>query len=184
MNGHSPATSRDLGLWIDQYGPRLRPVARAFAAGAEEADDILQEAWIIAAHRSHLRPKGAPIGAWLYTVTLNVGRSLLRRRKRREGLLGAWNVIGDRPAYVGGSVDVAEELTRLRLWRVVSDLPWLQREVVLLRIVEGMSTKEAAESLNRAEGTVAASLHRAMKRLRKELETPTRVAGDKNRKAG
>ena len=58
---------------------------------------------------------------------------------------------------------------RRATWRRVASLPKLQREVLVLRIVEGLSTTEAAERLGRAEGTVKASLSRGLSSLRTEL---------------
>ena len=80
--------------------------------------------------------------------------------------------------------DVNRELRRLRLWRAVAELPELQKQVVLRRIVEDMSTKDAARSLNRAEGTIKASLHQAMTRLRREFGEDSPFGLDDDRKVG
>ena len=178
MNAPRAVTSKELEAWIDQYGSRLLPVARAFASGANEAEDILQEVWIIAAQKSHLRPAGTPIRAWLYTVTLNVGRSLVRRRQRRAKLLDLSQSLASVSATEGEPISICNELARLRLWRAVGELPELQKRVVMLRIIEGMSTREAAQVLDRAEGTVQASLYRAIARLRRELEAASSEPSD------
>jgi len=184
MTASAPANSQELEAWIDQYGPRLLPVARAFAGGADEAEDILQEVWLIAAQKSHRRPGGTPIRAWLYTVTLNVGRSLLRKRQRRAKLLSLWQPSADVPDTEAEPLSIDDELARLGLWRAVGELPELQKRVVLLRIIEDMSTREAAHALDRAEGTVQASLYRATAQLRCALEaTGSNQPGD-DRKAG
>jgi len=61
------------------------------------------------------------------------------------------------------------EATRLRVRSAVADLPPRQREVVTLRMLEGMSTKATAELLDCAEGTVKASLSHALANLRERL---------------
>jgi RNA polymerase sigma-70 factor (ECF subfamily) len=48
-------------------------------------------------------------------------------------------------------------------------LPERQREVLLLRLIEGMSTAETARLLQCAEGTVKATLHHATRRLQELL---------------
>ena len=184
MNPSNPASSCQLEAWIDQYGPSLLPVARAFAAGPVEAEDILQEVWVIAALRSRRLPQGVPIGAWLYTLTMNVGQSMQRKRRRREGLRLRWQGRAQVRLDVCSLPDVNRELRRLRLWRAVADLPELQKQVVLRRIVEDMSTKDAARSLNRAEGTIKASLHQAMARLRREFGEDSPFGLDDDRKVG
>ena len=61
--------------------------------------------------------------------------------------------------------------TQLRelLWRGIADLPSLQRAVVLHRIIAGLTIADTARALNRAEGTIKASLHAALKTLRVQL---------------
>ena len=184
MSASKPASSAEITLWIDQFGPRLLPVARAFASGSDEAEDILQEVWIIAAHKSRLRPPGTPIRTWLYTVTLNVGRSMARTRQRRANLLGLWHRSANEADAEGEPTCISDELNRLRLWREVARLPGLQRKVVLLRIIEGMSTREAAQALGRSEGTVQASLSRATGRLRSAMEEASSSEQGDDRKAG
>ena len=159
----------ELAGWIAEFTPRLLPVARAFARGPEEAEDILQETWLVALKTAHQRSSGSPIGAWLCRVTLNLGRMRMRKRKRRESLFARSMAVGDlsdgtTPPELG-----AEQL-RLRLWRYIGELPDLQQEVVMLRLVEGMNTLESAEALGRAEGTVKSSLHRALRTLRRRLQ--------------
>ena len=53
-------------------------------------------------------------------------------------------------------------------------LPVRQRDVVLLRLVEGMSTAETARLLECAEGTVKATLHQATRKLRDLLKETVR----------
>jgi RNA polymerase sigma-70 factor (ECF subfamily) len=160
----APANCRDLADCIRQHTPQLLGVARAFADGAEEAEDLLQELWIVAYRQMDRRPPDAPLRAWLHAILLNIGRARWRRRRRRQRLMALW-AERDEPT-VGAGLDIGESLLRLHVWREIAALPELQRRVLLLRIVEGMSTAGAAAVLNRAEGTVKASLHRALKTLR------------------
>lgn len=159
----------ELASWIAEFTPRLLPVARAFARGPEEAEDILQETWLIALEKAHQRPTGSPIGAWLCRVTLNLGRMRMRRRKRRESLFALGMSDGDPGDGTMPPELVAEQL-RLKLWRYIGELPDLQGEVVMLRLVEGMNTAESAQALGRAEGTVKSSLHRALATLKRRLQ--------------
>lgn len=140
-------------------------MARGLASGETEAEDILQEVWWRAAQRANERATGVPLGAWLVAVTLNVGRDHQRRTRRRAGLLRLW---GGLESITPPPADPMHEGSIL--WRVVGELPRLQREVVILRIVEELSIAETATTLGRAEGTVKASLSRAMARLRREME--------------
>jgi len=161
----SPVWPAELREWIREHTPRLLAVARGFASGEVEAEDILQEVWWRAARRAADRAPGVPLGAWLVAVTLNVGRDHQRREQRRARLFQLW---GAKSEATPPPADPVHEGSRL--WRVVGALPRLQREVVILRIIEELSVEETATMLGRAEGTVKASLSRAMARLRREVE--------------
>lgn len=161
--------AQELPALIRQHTAQLLGVVRAFATDDTEAEDLLQDVWMIAAYKRHVRPHTMPIGAWLHVIALNCGRAHQRRARRRRWLLGLWSA--DLPAMVTAAAtpSVAQELRKAALWRAVAELPALQRQAVLLRVVEDRSTRETAECLGLAEGTVKASLHRALKKLRNRL---------------
>lgn len=164
------ADRSELAEWIRLYTPRLLPVARAFADGADEAEDLLQEVWIIAFERARERRPGTPLDAWLYIVTVNVGRDRARRRARRQRLRAWWRAEFAHSAGAGPVLDVPAALRHAALWHCVAELPRLQREVLLLRVVDDLTIADTASALGRAEGTVKASLHRALSKLRSSLE--------------
>jgi RNA polymerase sigma-70 factor, ECF subfamily len=172
------ASADELRDWMRRFTPRLLAVASALARGPDEAEDILQEVWWKAYRKAHARPAGTPLSVWLHTVTLNEGRSRLRRFRRRLRLRELYGPGGDphtgpvaaappTPTPVHDQINAS--LRNAELWRAIAALPPLQREVLLLRLVEDMSTAEAAAAIGRAEGTVKASLHRALARLRETL---------------
>lgn len=156
----------ELREWIRRYTPQLLNVARAFCSAADDPEDLLQETWIIAHEKRKQLSAAATAGAWLHAILINVARSRLRRRKRREALFSLWR--GHEPQHENTlPPDVGKALEHATLWRAVADLPDLQRRVVLLRIVDDMSTAQAAAVIGVAEGTVKASLHRALNSLRR-----------------
>lgn len=147
---------------------RLLAVLESFTDGATEAQDLLQETWIVAWHNAHRRRPGASSGSWLYSVALNVARTHVRNQSRRRELMTSWR--RDATKSTGGpSPSLERGQLQRRLWRCVAELPPLQQEVLLKRIVDGMSTKETAHVVQKAEGTVKTSLHRAIRSLRQEL---------------
>jgi RNA polymerase sigma-70 factor (ECF subfamily) len=159
-----------LAQWIEQHGPRLWPVACAFAPDDDEAEDILQETWVVALRRFHTLRDGAPVGPWLHRIVLNVGRARRRKVARRAALLWRWGRPEPEAQSPTGAGSLTHEHIKRILWREIAELPALQRTVVLLRTVDGLSTAEAAHVIGRAEGTVKASLHRALKRLARRLQ--------------
>ena len=111
---------------------------------------------------------------WALGIAINVAREMRRSPHTRP--LGDWDGSDDwanprrrerRPAP-----DVAAELAeqRDRLRAVLADLPERQREAVVLRFFEELSVEETATAMNCAQGTVKATVHQALRALRKRLE--------------
>jgi len=155
----------ELREWIREHTPHLLAVARSFADGAAGAEDLLQEVWWRASVRAPHRAPGVPLRAWLVAVTVNVGRDHLRRERRRRLLLAFWGGGGSTTAQA-----TPPTWDGTLLWRAVGELPALQRDVLILRVIEELSIGETAAALGRAEGTVKASLHRALGRLRAHFD--------------
>ncbi len=154
--------------WLSDYGPRLLMIAESFADGPTEAEDILHDARMIAVERRHQQRDQTAVGAWLASITLNLCKSLVRKRSRRNELMRIWGATAQR-GWSGRQTTLEEELSHVRLWRAIADLSQLQRTVLLHRFLDDLSTKQTAERIQRAEGTVKACLHRALARLRSQL---------------
>ena len=166
----SDLAERTIREWIREYAPQLLAVAQSFATEAQEAEDLVQETWVIAFQKFSRRPPDGAILSWLHSITLNLGKGLARRRKRRALLRMEWATDLPIPTAEVNDPSISRHLANRRLWNCIAELPELQRQCVLLRVVEGMSTAEAAEAMGRAEGTVKVSLSRGLEKLRNELE--------------
>lgn len=150
------------------YEPLVRRYARWAQAYAyrrvgdrEEARDLAQEAFARAFHAMPRFRLGRPFLPWFLTILDNVCRSYLRRRRPDIGLDDAFE-----PASDGGMRSVDQ---RLLLERGLNALSEEQRQVVLMRDMEGYIHREVAERLGIPEGTVMSRLHTARKRLRRFL---------------
>ena len=56
----------DFAALVRAHTPQLLGVARAFAQGDEEAEDLLQETWLVAHRDLATRPPQAPVGDWFF----------------------------------------------------------------------------------------------------------------------
>jgi RNA polymerase sigma-70 factor (ECF subfamily) len=120
----------------------------------------------------------AAFGTWLHRVTVNVCATALRRRgdARARGLhAGAMAFAAPDSPDVVASDDSTEgrvaELDQVqRAAEAIAELPDDARTVVVLRDVQGLSTKEAAAVLGISEGAVKVRLHRAHARLRELMD--------------
>jgi RNA polymerase sigma-70 factor (ECF subfamily) len=155
-------------------------LCRRMLADPEEAADVTQEVFV-RVMRSVLGFRGdAAFGTWLHRVTVNACLSALRRRSRQRALGASaapipFAVPGDPTAErLPGTEDgPAEQVERrdlaARAAALLDQLPEDSRTVVVLRDLEGLSTKEVADLLEVSEGVVKVRLCRAHARLRRLL---------------
>lgn len=131
----------------------------------QRAEDAVQEAFARAYARwDTVREYDYP-RAWVSRVALNVAVSWWRRLSRERANPP------DRPARPDeGPIDAM-------LVRLVWDLPLRQRQVVALRVLADLSIADTAQILDIAEGTVKAQLHRALRRLRDQVEAVDDAGG-------
>ena len=154
---------------VEAHNARVFRTAYRLLGEFEDARDVTQEVFV-RLHRnlSRLRADGAVEG-WLYRVTVNVARDVGRRRARRERLYRLW---GSRPRFqdAEGPRRIAEDETRGRMHALLRMLPTREREVIILRDIEGLSTREVAGTLGTTENTVRSQISRGRVRLRKLYE--------------
>src|SRR3954454_12062222 len=153
-------------------------LCRRILADPDEAADATQEVFL-RVMRSVVGFRGdAAFGTWLHRVTVNVCLTLLRKRSKARA---AGMVAGGTPFALPGDDallastdtapdDAAETADLLaRSEAALAQLPEDARAVVVLRDIEGLSTKEVAELLGVTESVVKVRLHRAHARLRTML---------------
>lgn len=155
-----------------EYGPRVYAIAKRYARSPADAEDLMQEIWTRVIEVLPRKNPDSPPGGWLTMLAANVGREWSRNRYRwtdfKERAFRFFSIEQetdragkDRPQLGNAAED--------RVWSAVDSLPELQRNVIILRVFEGMSTAEAAHAIERSEGTVKASLHRGLQTLRAKL---------------
>lgn len=111
--------------------------------------------------------RGGSLGAWLY----GIARNTLAGHYRAIGRLSTVPLDSEWPAPDAGKPEeiVLSRLTYEGLHRAVARLPQEQREVVILRFIEGYRVKAVAKITNKSSGAVRAIQHRAVVSLRKIL---------------
>lgn len=112
--------------------------------------------------------RGSTFRAWLFRIARNTVANAhrSRRRRRTEPLPDSF----ERPAPnadPAGLVALADELHAVR--HAIAEMPDDRRQVIVLRFVDGLSTAEVAEVLDRSPGAVRVLLHRALRDLAARL---------------
>lgn len=148
--------------------PRLRRFGLALTGSASDADDLMQLACERVLLRSEQLREHARLDAWLYGIMRNLWIDELRYRKRRrhDDLDTASGVIGDDGQAVA---DGRITLAAVRL--AMHDLPADQRILLMLVCVDGLSYREASETLGVPIGTVMSRLSRARQDLHQRMNS-------------
>lgn len=142
----------------------------AVCGHANDVDDATQEALVKAfRHVSRIQQPDA-FRAWLYRTVRNA--CLISRRRRAAEPARFESLEGLALAVPGRSPeDVAlSDASSRQLRRALQHVPPSYRQVIFLRDMEGLSTREAATVLRTSEDNVKTRLRRARTQLRKELE--------------
>lgn len=143
---------------------RAYAVARAVVLAHEDAEDVVQDAFLHAHKALDRFLPGQPFGAWLYRIVTNAALDLVRWKKVRaaeplpETLPVAFRDPGE-----------ADELRR-RLAQGLAKLGERQRAVIVLHDVEGFTHGEIGGMLGIPEGTARSDLHHARAALRRALK--------------
>ncbi|HRI55599.1 MAG TPA: sigma-70 family RNA polymerase sigma factor [Anaerolineae bacterium] len=162
---------------VRQHGGQMYAVALRIMGDPDEAEDVVQDAFISACGKVASFEGRSKLSTWLYRITTNA--ALMRLRKRRDDTvsldepqvgddgdllprqLGDWEIDPGRQA-------LSSEL-RQEMEAAVESLPPSLRAAFVLRDIQGLSTQEAAEALEISETALKVRLHRARLALRERL---------------
>ena len=161
--GRAPSDAWALRQLFERHRHYVYRLAWGVLNEDHAADDVVQEIFLkMRAGRLKAKPK-AKFTTWLYRVALNTAREQARGRRKMWGEEDALCLL---ESIADGGADPTRLETLRDLGRALAALKGRQREVVVLRLLEGFDTAETAEILGCREGTVKAHLHRATKNLR------------------
>jgi RNA polymerase sigma-70 factor (ECF subfamily) len=137
-------------------------LAARFTGNQDDALDVLQETFAYVFRKFPGFVLTASMTTFLYPVVKNL--SIAARRKRTRMASTDAVEAPDPPAPVNS--DPTQQ--RSELAAAMASLPETQREVLLMRFVDGMSLQEIAGALSIPEGTVKSRIHNAINMLRSD----------------
>jgi RNA polymerase sigma-70 factor, ECF subfamily len=165
---------------MQRYNQRLFRMARGVLGDSADAEDAVQEAYVLAfTHIDQFR-EAASLVTWLSRIVLNEAFRRLRQRKDMTALDDGDDSFGKTgiaqvlpfPGAQGPSTpeeDAARAEIRRVLERAIDNLPDMFRLVFVLREIEQMSIEETAACLDIQTDTVKTRLHRARRLLGRSL---------------
>lgn len=171
-----------VGRMFDENRPRLLALATRLVSSAE-AEDVVQDAFVSTLRHHHQFRGHALPSTWLYRVTFNAALMRLRTRRRKgaESLDALPHDVAE--ASIARTVperpDPAREMERAEARRAIDDaigtLRPIDRQIVRMRFVDGMSTEEVAEATGLSVAATKTRLHRARASLRSVLANDARA---------
>ena len=126
---------------------------------AQEADDLVQDVFVVALSKLHTLDDPARFSPWLCAIARNKAKDLGRRR-----------TVIPLPETLEATRRPRSEAAQML--RHMQALPDTYAETLVMRLVEGMTGPEIAQRTGMTPGSVRVNLHRGMKLLRERLETP------------
>jgi RNA polymerase sigma-70 factor (ECF subfamily) len=146
----------------------------------EDAEDVMQDALLKTFQYVRRIDDPAAFRTWLYATVRN---ACLMKRRRRAGEPVGFVPLGVESNDGGAAIDLVdrsapidEQMMRAavnaRLRVAMEQLPPAYRMIVVLREMEGLSTREVATITGYTEANVKQRLHRARLMLRQRLENP------------
>ena len=154
---------------LNERSPRWYNACLRITRDAELAADAVQEALLKAWDRRHDFRGEAALASWIHRIALNAAIDLTRRRKRR-----AEEELDDDAFEAGPAASAESEYVQENLGKDIATamqrLTMKERQIFVLKHVEGWRLEEIAESMQMPIGSVKNGLFRAVRKLRVDLQ--------------
>jgi RNA polymerase sigma-70 factor, ECF subfamily len=155
----------------------IRPIVVRYCrarVGATErsglsADDVAQEVCLAAITAlPRYKDQGRPFLAFVYGIAAHKVADAHRAAARNRS--DPTEVVPERYSLEAGPEQMAlDSESAARMNKLLSTLPEKQREILILRVVVGMSAEETAEAVGSTPGAVRVAQHRALAKLKAEI---------------
>ncbi len=153
-----------------QHATRLYNLASRMSAGATDAEDLLQDIFLLAYRKLGSFRGDSSLGTWLYRLAMNHCLDVLRNRQTRMGQVTDSMDEPDAVPVAAPGPGLGA-VSRIDLERAIEALPPACRAAFLLHDVEGFGHHEVADILGISEGTSKSQVHKARLRIRAYLGT-------------
>lgn len=138
----------------------------------EDIEDVLQEVFIKVYRYLNDFDDSFKFSTWIYQITRNCVLDEIRKKKSRAQNANLQNE--DLLKFFRSGVNIEKEIIAKdqfkKIKKIIDDLPFKYREVMILRFLEEKNYSEIMEIVKKPKGTVAALVNRGRKIIYKEAE--------------
>ena len=178
---------------VERYGASLVRLARTFVRDRAVAEEVVQETWLAVLNGIDRFEERSSLKTWLFRILTNRAKT----RGQRDGRMVPFSALAGASDEPDPSVDtdrflgpdsahpgawaappvawpqekLLEKETLGVIEMAIDELPEAQRDVILLRDVDGWTPMEVSDALGITDGNQRVLLHRARSRVRAALET-------------
>lgn len=177
---------------IDRYGATMLRVAQMYVRDRGTAEEVVQETWLAVLNGIDRFEERSSLKTWLFRILTNRAKT----RGQRDGRMVPFSALAGASDEPDPSVDpdrffgpdsphpgawaappvawpqekLLESETLAVIGMAIDELPEAQRDVILLRDVDGWTPMEVSDALGITDGNQRVLLHRARSRVRAALE--------------
>lgn len=162
VNRAQSGDAQAFGQLLERHYDMILRLGYRMLGSQSLAEDLAQEVCCTLPHKLGSFRGDAKFSTWLYRVTINAAKDLLRKQKTRRNAQQGWGDMFEMQHHD------ASEKARDRAWlaQAMKTLPIDLREVLVLTLAEDLSHAEASEVLGVPAGTISWRISEAKKHLR------------------
>ncbi|WGK66369.1 RNA polymerase sigma factor [Flavobacteriaceae bacterium YJPT1-3] len=151
------------------YKERLYWHVRKIVLNHDDADDVLQNTFIKVFRSIDRFEAQSKLYTWVYRIATNEALSFIRKRSKLQGI-PMEEVQQQAAAQLSSDPYFNGDRAQLQLQRAIAELPSRQQLVFNMKYFEEMKYREIADVLETSEGSLKASYHHAVKKIKQYLE--------------
>jgi RNA polymerase sigma-70 factor (ECF subfamily) len=156
-------------ILYDRYFDKLVWFAQRYTEDVSKAEDAVQEVFIKIIERPELFDNKRKFSTWVFTVTGNSCKDILRNESNRSRLFEE-NVAAHFSTTVVMHDPVELELLQQRIKNIFSSLSEKEKSIYVLRFEQELSIREIAEIIDIPEGTVKSGIFYLLKKFARQLK--------------
>lgn len=156
-----------LGKIYELFYPRIYRYLKINLESPEAAEDLCQETFLSAwkSLKSFSEDKGGSLQAYLFRIARNKIIDLSRKKKEVH-LEESWEFESNEDIL--SSLDSESDIAQVQ--KALASLEEIERQIIVLRYFEELSTAEVAQAVGFNEGALRVRIHRILKKLKENLE--------------